>query len=260
MPRLFHRSQWYYEISPTALAEKEFEALLTAHAEIIKPDFWVVPYSRTVYAPDGTSARADLAFIDKQYREWHVIEVEMNRHSLRQHVLPQVGTLKDAKYGSKDAAYLATKNAELDPAKLDEMIRVSQPSVLVIVNRFDADWDLELRRQDVHQMTLEIYRSDAGGHIFSVDGELPTLASNVISTLKVDRILSNMAVLSAPASLGVPSGGTIALLFRDQLTDWSRLDIADACYLTPKARMPLALGQEYLILKTTDEYLIIQEN
>ena len=134
MPRLFHRGEWFVEISPTALAEAEFEALLIQNAELLRPDAVMVPYKKTAYAEDR-SARADLAIIANDYREWLVVEVEMERHDLHRHVIPQIATLRNAIYDQEHAIYLAAKNPQLEQQKLSDMLRGEAPHILVVVNK-----------------------------------------------------------------------------------------------------------------------------
>ena len=93
MPRLYHNGEWFDELSPTALAEAEFEDLLIQNAQILRANTVIVPFKKTVYSAEQ-SARADLAIISTDYRHWIVVEVEMSRHSLYSHVIPQVRTLE----------------------------------------------------------------------------------------------------------------------------------------------------------------------
>lgn len=256
MPRLFHKGEWYYELSPTTLLETEFEILLVQNAEIVRPDSRIVPFKRTVY--DGEeSARADLAIISEDYREWVVVEVEMIRHSLHGHVIPQVRTLRGAAYGSEDADYLATKDEALDREKLGAMMKGLPPEVLVIVNKPDDEWKRELRRYGIQMMVFEIFRSTKNRYIFSVDGELPHLEQDIVTHLECDPLLPRFVTVASPAALEFAHGDKVNIFIDDQLTEWERIDIRNNCYIAPVGKMPLSRGRKYVLAKVgSQEYLI----
>lgn len=257
MPRLYHRNEWYYELAPTSLLEADFERILVQNADIIQPATKIVPYKKTVYAGEF-SAQADLAIISDDYREWMVVEVEMVRHSLHGHVIPQVRTLRDAVYGNADATYLAAKDPRLDLALLTEMMRGQPPEVLVIVNKHDEEWSRELSRYSTKMMVFEIYRSEMNHYIFSIDGEPPHLAMDIVSYLKVDQFLSNFLVVASPAALEFKKGVRVPIFIEDQLTEWERLDIRTNCYLAPIGLMPLVRGQTYVLFRNQSGHYAIR--
>ena len=154
MPRLFHKSEWFHELSPNALAETEFESLLIQNSDIVRPNTSIVPYKKTVYAGER-SARADLAIISHDYRKWTVVEVEMVRHDLHRHVVPQIDTLRNGRYEQSHAEYLAARAPHLDAGKISQMLRGEPPEVLVIVNKYDEEWGRELHRYGAHMMVFE---------------------------------------------------------------------------------------------------------
>lgn len=249
MPKLFHRNEWFLELSPTALAESEFESLLIQNAEIIRPHHCIVPFKKTAYAGDR-SARADLAIVANDYRHWTVIEVEMNRHDLYSHVLPQVRTLKEASYTAEHARYLAGGNGSLDVQKLAEMMRGEAPDVLVLVNKPDSEWAREIRRYDGHMMVFEIFRSETSNrHIFAIDGEMPNQVQNVLSELSFG-LVPRLLTVSSPATLGFKPGTQQAVFIDGQVTYWERFDTATACYLTPVGNMPINPGSTYALVRT----------
>jgi hypothetical protein len=249
MPRLFHKGEWFYELAPTSLSEKEFEGILVQNVDIIRPNSAIVPFKKTVYAGNN-SAQADLAIISNDYRDWLVVEVEMVRHSLYHHVVPQVRTLRGASYGAAEAEYLAARNSMFDPAKLTDVMRGEPPIVVVIVNKPDADWERELRWCGASVMVFEIYRSDLNRYVFSIDGELPQLAHDVITLLEFDRLLPRFLTVASPAKLNFQIGQRLPIFINEQLTEWERVDIQTTCYITPVGRMPLAPGHKYALVQT----------
>ena len=255
MPRLYHKGEWFDEISPTALSEVEFENLLIQNADIIRNDTAIVPFKKTVYSPNG-SARADLAMISTDYNRWVVIEVEMSHHDLYSHVLPQVRSLREARYTSGYANYIHEKCPELDIDKLSSMMLGDQPDILVIVNKPNEEWQKELRRYGVHMMVFEIFRSRQNRNIFVIDGEPPKIAQNFLSELSFG-LLPRCLTLSSPANLSVNPGVKIPVLVEGQITYWERFNTATDAYLTPIGNLPIYPGKKYaLIREESGEYAI----
>ena len=108
-PGVSGRGDWYDELSPTALAESEFEALLIKNSRLIAPNCSVIPFKKTVESELG-AARADLAAIADDYREWIVIEAELDVHSLPGHVVPQTRALRTGLYDTSFTDYICSKN------------------------------------------------------------------------------------------------------------------------------------------------------
>ena len=257
MPKLYHRNEWFFELAPSSMQESEFEQILIRHASIIRPGTKIVPYKRTVYSGDD-SARADLAIISNDYKDWFVVEVEMIRHSLHGHVVPQVRTLRGAAYGQADADYLAAKDNSLDAYKLSQMMKGRSPEILVITNKFDEEWSREIRRYSALMMTMEIYRSDMNHYIFSINGGIPSLGQTVLTFLEVDSLLSNFLVVASPAALELESGVRIPMLFDGQVTEWERVEISSNYYLASVGRMPLVRGAKYVMVRNENDQLSIR--
>lgn len=253
---MYHRDEWFYELSPSALSESEFESLLVSNANIIRMDTTLVPFKKTVHSAE-TSARADLAMIANDYRHWMVVEVEMLRHDLYRHVLPQVRTLREGFYDQDHAAYLAARNPHLDVVKLGEMLRGSPPDVLVIVNKFDEEWRRELARYGAHVMVFEIFRAQSNRHIFVIDGEPPKLTHDMLSELSF-ALLPRCLTVASPAALNFGVGEKIGIFIDDQLTFWERFQTATAVYLTPVGAMPIRRGQRYALARMANGHLTIR--
>lgn len=247
MTRLYHRGEWFDEISPNALTEAEFESLLVSNSEVIRSGTVIVPFKKTVHAGE-TSARADLAMIAEDYRHWVVVEVEVSRHDLYAHVIPQVRALREGNYTQAHVSYLLSKNPGFNANKLADMLRGDPPAVLVLVNKPDEEWRRELRRYGAHIMVFEIYRSTSNRHIFAIDGEPPRLSHNVLTELSFGLLPRCLAVAS-PAALGFNTGVRVPILVEDQITYWERFQTATGVYLTPVGSMPINPGQKYALVQ-----------
>lgn len=255
MPRFYHKGEWFDEISPSALAETEFENLLIQNVDILRANTVIVPFKKTVYSTED-SARADLAMISTDYRQWIVVEVEMSRHDLYGHVIPQVRTLREAKYTQEYVGYIHDKCPTLDKVKLSDMMRGDPPDVLVIVNKPDEEWRKELRRYGAHMMVFEIFRSIYNKTIFSIDGGPPKLTHNFLSELSFG-MLPRCLMLSSPAVLPVEPGVQFPILVDGQVTYWERFDTATEVYLTPVGALPIRPGHKYALRQSdTGKYII----
>lgn len=248
MPRLYHKGEWFDEISPSALAETEFESLLVQNAEVIRADSIIVPFKKTVYSSES-SARADLAIISNDYRHWVVVEVELATHGLYGHVIPQIRTLREAAYTQECVDYIHNKCPTLDHAKLGQMMLGDPPDVLVLVNKPNAEWQKEVRRYGAHMMVFEIFRSIDNRHIFVIDGEPPRLAQSFLSELSFG-LLPRCLTVSSPAALPVAPGETFAVEINEQLTYWERFQTATGVYLSPVGLMPISPGQKYALFRS----------
>jgi hypothetical protein len=257
MPRLFHRDEWFFELSPTAMAEAEFESVLAQNVAIIRAGATIVPFKKTVFAGER-SAKADLAVIDHDYRQWAVVEVEMLRHDLHRHVIPQIATLRGGYYDSGHAAYLASKNEHFDAAKLADMLRGEAPEVLVLVNKFDEEWAREIRRYGASMMVFEIFRSETSNrNIFVIDGELPPLAAGILTELSFGMVPRCLAVKS-PAMLDFLPGQKVPVFIDGQMTYWERFDTANQVFVTPVGNLPIQSGQRYALTKDASGHYSIR--
>jgi hypothetical protein len=92
MARILKDGEWYEPVAPTAVYEAEYQAIIVAQARHLFPDYAVVKFDTIVESERG-NGKADLALIDRRYRFWWVVEIELSTHSLGGHVLPQVQIL-----------------------------------------------------------------------------------------------------------------------------------------------------------------------
>lgn len=248
MRRLYHKGEWFDEISPTALTEAEFESLLIQNADLIRADTLIVPFKKTLYSPEG-SARADLAMISTDYHHWVVVEVEMAGHDLYGHVIPQVRTLRQASYTPECVGYIHKKCPTLDREKLSDMMRGDPPDILVIVNRADEEWQKEMRRYGVHIMVFEVFRSVLNKMIFAIDGQPPKLSQSFLSELSFS-LLPRCLVLGSPAALPVEPGVQFRIMVDGQVTYWERFHTATRVYLTPVGSLPIRPGRRYALMQS----------
>lgn len=258
--RLLFNQDWFEPISSEGNYESDFERLITTRAAPLFPGYHVIPFKIRVESEEGRRM-PDLALVERRYRHWWVVEVEMAHHSLRGHVIPQVEVFARGKYGQEHCDYMAEKCGELDRVALTDMIKSAQPRVLVVVNQNVPDWIEPIRRLDGLVAIVEVFRSDKNQHILKIDGDYPTGGEDsVVTSCRLDTGFVRLLQVDSPAALSVANGEKVHIRFEGRLTDWSRMDASDRVWLIPSQRNPLTTNQEYLIVRESDGHLAFRKN
>lgn len=201
MSRAKYNNDWFYRLSDDAHLEVEFERLIEANSELLIDDAIVVPFKQTVCADGLPDRRPDLALVDRQYRFWWVIEVEIATHSLGGHVLPQVQTFVEGRYGRDHAAALNRASERLDHDKLLAMMAGDQPEVVVIANRHLDSWETSIKNEGAHFCVMNVYRSENNRDIFIFDGGLPRRRAECLTEIVPSRSIPSMFRIKSPGSL-----------------------------------------------------------
>lgn len=258
MARLLVGDTWYEKVSPTSFFEFEYADLVASRAPLIFPDHYVVPFKKTVESEDGR-ATPDLALIERNYRKWWVVEIELSHHSLSGHVLPQIRNLSNANYGPDIAQYLSEQSGSLDSTSVEAMMRGSQPKVLVVVNEQVPDWVRMLSPHGALVAVVEVFRSDRNRHVFRLNGDFPEVPGDEVSILRSDPHMSRLMIVESPGGLEPTATGHLLIEFEGAVTEWTMVAAKDRVWLSPLRANPLAPGQRYILLKGEDGRLKVQE-
>ena len=225
-----------------------------SRANSLFTDYHVVPFKIPVESEDGRKV-PDLALIERRYRYWWVVEVEMAHHSLHGHVIPQIEVFARGKFGQEHYEYMVSKCNELNKNALADMIKGAQPRVLVVVNRAVPNWMEPIHRLDGLVAIVEIFRSGRNQHILRINGDYPSGSDDrIVSNCRLDIGMPGLLQIDSPASLGIANGEQISIELDGGLTNWSRLDISDKVWLLPAGRNPLTASQNYLILRNESRF------
>ena len=258
MARILINNEWYDEMSAQSMYESQFEDIVRSQAQSLFPEYITVPFKIIVQSENGT-AKADLALIDKNYLGWWVVEVEMSRHSLKRHVMPQVKTLSEATYGEDIALYFVDKQPALQLQKLKDMMKGVQPRVMVIVDLPKPDWISKLEKFDTLLALFQIFRSSTNQMVYRINGQYPFNFENGRSICYFERLISNFLIVESPALLDVQNDEKIEISYNNALTEWKRLDIKDKVYLIATKFNPLDIRKKYLLLReVTGKYYLQQ--
>lgn len=257
MAKILHNGDWYEQLSTEALYEEEYERILAEHAGSLFPSYRLLPFKKTVYSDTG-AAKADFALVHRKYRDWWVVEAELGHHPFEGHVRPQIETLSGARYGEEEASYLGSTAPEMDEERIRSMVKGQQPRVLVIVNAPKVEWARDLSRYDAIVTVLEVFRSSLNKYLYRLNGDQPPESTSQSSLCTVD--ISRMLKLDSPGILPIQHGEKIMVSFRNGMTEWSRLDIMDAVYLTSAKPVSLDRRARYTLVELEDSSFALHES
>lgn len=246
MARVRFDDQWFDEIDAKTFYETGFEAVILQNAHLLRPNAFLMPLKVAVEASGDRRAIPDLALIDAEYRFWWIIEVELSHHSLKGHVLPQVGTFIDGDYNWRHVDALVA-DARLDGDRLEAMLKGDPPKVVVISNDYDPAWKRELGPLGVAYAVFRIFRSSGRRDVVYFDGNLPNYATEQVTRLSPTLIPRHLRIAS-PGALPA-SVEPLTLLFEGKQTIWKRVETKTDCYLAPTSNNPLTKDGGYLITR-----------
>lgn len=257
MTRLLVDEEWYDQIAPSALYEREYERVVFQQAPLLYPDYHMIPFRHMVESDYGR-AKPDAVLVDKAYREWWTVEIELAHHSLANHVLPQIEILAYGYYTQDHVKRLYETNPSLDRHRLEDMMKGLPPRVLVIVNSPVPGWIQDLRRYHAIVTVFEIFRSSTNQRIFRINGECPVAPAEVISRCHFDELLGSLLIVESPAVLQAGHSERLEIAHEGFITQWIRIDSQDRVWLQPYGANPLDARLHYELLQEEDGSLLIR--
>jgi hypothetical protein len=252
--RLLIQGEWFDAVAAASMYENSYEGLLLANADELFPSFHAVRFKKRVRSELG-NGEPDLALIDKAYRAWWVVEVELSNHPLRSHVEKQVAIFASARYGLPEANYLAEHAPNLDRSLLIAMMLGMPPRVLVLVNAARPEWASWLARYDALVGVAEVFRSDQNQHILRIDGELPRGVGDrrMLSICRRHPVLPKVLTVDSPASVVGLGDEPLPISYRGGSAMWAQRPTATNLLLMPQGRYPLPTETREFILLGTDD-------
>lgn len=257
MARMLIADRWFESLSPTLQFEAEFERILESKAHLLFPDWILLPFKIDVFSQEGRK-KPDFALIDKCMRSWWVVEVEMARHDLYNHVVPQARVLKNGTYDSRHAEYLAQHVEDDLKDAVRALVRSTPPEVWIVVDRVMPDWAPPLRALDVRLGVVEIFLSDRNEHSLRVNGEQPRLPDGVQTICRLNPSLSRLWRVESPAVLPIGQSERLVVSFSGEDTAWERLDLAGEVYIRPVVGNPLGEKQTVRLVNVGTEQWIFR--
>lgn len=193
---------WYDEMKIiSSYYETELEDMILSHVESVFPNHITVKFKKDIYTSSGGQGRApDLALINKDYSEWWIVEVELDKHSL-EHVKSQIEVFVNGEYNSFEIAkYIKNKDhtKTLELKKLQEMIVKTQPKVLIIVDDHDPEWKKEFDPLNVLICVFQVFKSKFGLQAYRLNGDYPFIFNEDSSHCQYINSPPNMLEVKEP--------------------------------------------------------------
>ncbi|MBK8207226.1 MAG: hypothetical protein IPK87_10645 [Planctomycetes bacterium] len=241
---------WYEPVAPDAIYERDYERILLDRRLDLFPEFYLVPFKAPVWSPEGC-AHPDLALIERRYRHWWVVEVELASHPLEGHVMRQVSIFSSGQYGVEHVNALHAAEPELNRSLLHQMVRGEQPSAYVLVNSGVPAWEPWLRKYNTLLGVVELFQAQNNQYILRMNGDYPRLMpEEIVTYCEVDPVLPRSLRLASPAALKLGDGDEVRLLMNGCPTRWKALASKDRVWLFPTGRCPLNVRQPYYVIKS----------
>jgi hypothetical protein len=227
MARIFFQKNRFKQILPSSFHEGEFERIITLQAPFLYPDYYVIPFKKTVSSPHGNS-KPDLVFIAKDYKDWYVVEVEMTYHNFSSHIEPQMRNLSAAIYDDINVVnYICQKNLKLDTTKASKLIHDEPVKLLLILNEFNADWAKELsNKYSVITSAFNVFQNNASEvqidpiyQAFMISRNYPIYSLSAMTKCSVHPHFPYLGV-DDNSSLQLKPGDEVILEYENCVTFW----------------------------------------
>lgn len=234
--------------------EKHYEDIVKAQIGMALTNFWVVDFKPLILGEEGSRRRPDLALVDRDYRLWVVIELELEHHSLRHHVRPQLAALATGAYDDSHLDVLMRENPQFNKDKLRDLVVFVPPVVAVIVNCrsvLERGWAELQRDLGVRIIFLEVFRADNDDAIFELSGYIPQVKPDRLATLKKHKML-NALICRSPGALPVNPDGILQIYSDERPVQWKVTLTADRAVLFPHGGVTIRSDRNYDLLRTED--------
>jgi hypothetical protein len=259
MSKLFAGNSWYYSKYSSSFYESHYENRIIANAEVLFPNYFCLKFKLDVTSDDyGGPSRPDLVLIDKQYRYWYVVEVELDNDKISA-VENQVKIFTSGKYGDLHAVYVHQKSPDLDLSKLKKLMS-TQPEVVVLLPRVKPSWSNKLAQYGTKFMVVEIFENSQKVEIFRVDGdELREEDDQLVTNLTYNSSYSRALTIQSPGNLD-PEKRVLTVLVEKQLTNWKIVNYGSSHLLLGQGTLPLDLkpGSTFRLLEQPDGLLVME--
>jgi len=260
--RIVSYNRIYESLQSSSFPENSYVESILKVAPDLFPGYHCVRFSPKVESEYGNH-EPDLVLVDHRYREWIVVEAELEHHSLTSHVEPQVRCFAYGRYDESHVQAIARGLPEVDAGRLRILIANLQPRVMVIVPQMKDRWKSVLSNYNAILTIFEIFEDTAGNRLFRVNGDvLRNLDEEIIGIAKRIPSLRNglelVGIQLSEETMEIP------LMLDDQLTRWRVVRSSQHLMLFPTGRCPLPDHslESYTVRKSSDEIwrLVLDEH
>ncbi|MDP8240506.1 MAG: hypothetical protein P9X24_15550 [Candidatus Hatepunaea meridiana] len=269
MARLLFNAEprWYEEWSLVAsYYEAEFERTLREHMEYVFPDYITIRFGGfTIYSNSPKGRRADLAMINRDYKDWWIVEVEKSTDDFK-HVLSQVEVFSQGIYNSIVATDYIIEQVEreekemLDPGKLREMIKTKRPSVLVIVDEPKPKWEKDLKKYNARLCEFQVFKNTNGLEAYRLSGKYPEIFFSD-SHCRFHKTVNNLLEILSPEIFEDPSERNIEIRYNEKIIVWDKIHDGGSVFLRLNGNFnPLQVNKSYVLHKDSQGKYVLKLN
>lgn len=260
MSKILHNGEWYDELSIVgSYYESEYEQIILSHVETVFPEYYTFPYKRIIYDDKGGTAKPDLAMIRKDYKEWYIVEVELEKHDFN-HVKKQVKIFTNGIYDKETAEYIQNNQDYLNKDKLLTLIKTKQPSVLVIVDGQQNAWVEELEKYKSIMCVFQVFKNAKNELLYRLNGEYPDVFIKH-SHCYFEKTMPNNLKILEPGILNFKNGEDIEIKYNSKISIWTRIDSnTGEVYLRVRGSNPANPIGNYILYQDSENKYILKSN
>jgi hypothetical protein len=242
----------YAAVETNSWSEKYFSTVVQNFADAIFPFHYCFPFEVDIYFL-GQKARPDLILIEKNYRDWWLVEVELERHSWFSHIQIQIDKILNADITERHIKKLDKYSNILDLARLNKLMSTVKHKTLVIVDSEPKTWMDDLQSTEARLMTVQVYRNSTNEHIIRCDTTLPQTGSPIVSYLRPSNegLFPGWLEIESPHRLNY-STGKVVIECDNQFFECNLKEFGGKSYLIPPSRfrfVPLNPSNRLVLLE-----------
>ena len=254
MPRIFVQDTFYYPVQHARIYETDYEEILIRQSPALFPAFHVVKY-RDLVETDYGSAKPPLALIDRKFREWWLVNLEVSEPSFK-HVERVVATIRARRFGKADAQLLSQRNTDLDPDATFEMIKQAQPRAFILINGTVPPWAGSISPLDGLVGVVEVFESKEGKRALRVNGQHPMPPPEIVVRCKRDPVVRSMLIVERAELLAPWSSGAQEIMVGETVIEWTLVVDGAVARIAPSGRSPLPVGVTDFVITRGDDGLM----
>lgn len=253
MARIIRNSEVYNEVSLSLFRENEVQRAMASRAHLLFPGYIYSRFTARVHSPEHGYKIPDFALIEEGYRRWYVGEVELVKHSLFNHVIPQVQTFREAEYSDEHVNSVLKYTPGLDSKRLKLLFANTPPVVMVVANRLKPNWAEALHSNGALLSLFEIFRlDDTSEFIFRINGDNVDTFATHLSKCRILESFKQVIEVFTPSSIPFCDNEKIVVVYNGIESDWVFRIVDTKGWLIPvrgsdfpiEKTFALSLGQE----------------
>ena len=231
--------------------ESHFLDIVKTELSKLLPGFSILDFSPFIIGDEGSRRKPDLALVHRDYEMWAVVEVELDKHSLEHHVLPQVRTFATGRYDESHASMLHRGDTTLNLDNLRNLTAYRPPEVSVVVNSrsvLQDGWEVLESDYSARLTFLESFRSSDGDVIVSVSGYLPRPRASRVINLKKHKMM-NALVCNRPEDVPAAIADELRIYTGERPHLWQILRTKDTVMFLPPGGYTVRADRNYEVLR-----------